>query len=197
MGDYARDTGHLTIIEHGVYALMLDAYYATERPLPKDIDALCRLLRAMTQAEKKAAQSILSQFWKLTDGGWINSRAATEIAKASAQADTNRRIARERTVPRTVPRNGNESFDEPSHERVTPQTPDPRLPDKESEKSPNPNGPTTLKNDNMEILMGIRASTTIGDLNRLLPRIATMHKTKQAFVTPAFALKMKILKEEK
>ena len=45
--------------------------------------------------------------------------------------------------------------------------------------------------------MGIRASTTIGDLNRLLPKIATMHKTRQDSVIPAFNMKMKVLKEEK
>ena len=32
IGDYQRDTGHLSMVEHGSYTLMLDTYYATGRP---------------------------------------------------------------------------------------------------------------------------------------------------------------------
>ena len=31
LGDYARDTGHLSMLEHGAYSLLLDRYYATRR----------------------------------------------------------------------------------------------------------------------------------------------------------------------
>ena len=36
LGDYARDTAHLTMVEHGAYTLLLDRYYATESPIPAD-----------------------------------------------------------------------------------------------------------------------------------------------------------------
>ena len=29
LGDYQRDTGHLSMLEHGAYTLLLDAFYAT------------------------------------------------------------------------------------------------------------------------------------------------------------------------
>ena len=45
IGDYQRDTGHLSLVEHGAYTLMLDTYYATSRPLPKEQSVLFRLLR--------------------------------------------------------------------------------------------------------------------------------------------------------
>ena len=52
IGDYQRDTGHLSLAEHGAYRLMLDAFYATGKPLPADKKALYRLLRAATAVER-------------------------------------------------------------------------------------------------------------------------------------------------
>lgn len=82
IGDYQRDTNHLSILEHGVYALLLDNFYATGKPLPKDEPALARMLRAVTGDERKAIRSVLEQFWVEQDGGYVNSRALAEIVKA-------------------------------------------------------------------------------------------------------------------
>ena len=82
IGDYQRDTGHLSIAEHGAYLLMLQHYYATERPLPTG-KALHRLLRAETRAEREAIDAVVRRFWTECDGGLVNSRADEEIAKAS------------------------------------------------------------------------------------------------------------------
>jgi hypothetical protein len=64
IGDYGRDTGHLSIVEHGAFTLMLDHFYATHKPLPKDRKALYRLLRAESSEEKKAVESVSVQFWR-------------------------------------------------------------------------------------------------------------------------------------
>ncbi|EEO26985.2 DUF1376 domain-containing protein [Oxalobacter paraformigenes] len=32
INSYQKETGHLNLMEHGAYRLMLDAYYATEKP---------------------------------------------------------------------------------------------------------------------------------------------------------------------
>ena len=35
IGDYARDTGHLSLLEHGVYMVLLDYHYASEAGIPE------------------------------------------------------------------------------------------------------------------------------------------------------------------
>ncbi len=78
-GDYSRDTAHLSLAEHGAYALLLDVYYATSRPLPNDRPAVHRICRAFTAAERKAVDSILDQFF-FADGDLLrNARADREI----------------------------------------------------------------------------------------------------------------------
>jgi uncharacterized protein YdaU (DUF1376 family) len=64
IGDYARATGHLSILEHGAYRLMLDHFYGTCRPLPGDRKALYRLLRAEGQAERSAINRVIERFWR-------------------------------------------------------------------------------------------------------------------------------------
>ena len=93
IGDYQRKTGHLSICEHGAYALMLDAHYGTGKPLPPDISKVCRLIRAITAEEQEAVTTVLDQFWKPTEGGWVNKRALEEIEKAGIQATKNKSIA--------------------------------------------------------------------------------------------------------
>ena len=43
IGDYARDTAHLTEMEDLAYRRMLDLYYRAEGPLPSSIDEIARL----------------------------------------------------------------------------------------------------------------------------------------------------------
>jgi uncharacterized protein YdaU (DUF1376 family) len=83
LGDYAKDTVHLTMIEHGAYSVLLDRYYATECGIPAD--QVHRLARARTREEKQAVDSVLSDFFELIEGIWINHRAEEEIAKAKTK----------------------------------------------------------------------------------------------------------------
>lgn len=82
IGDIQRDTGHLSCAEMGVYDRLLDHYYATESALPADIDACCRIARAMNKEERKAVESILKQFFNLTENGYVQGRAEKEIEDA-------------------------------------------------------------------------------------------------------------------
>lgn len=97
IGDYMRDTAHLSLLEHGAYTVLLDTMYATEKTLPSGLDALYRLCRATTRSEREAVKTVAEQFFPVNgDGTRHNNRADHEIAKRGDQSDTNRRIAVER-----------------------------------------------------------------------------------------------------
>jgi uncharacterized protein YdaU (DUF1376 family) len=81
IGDYLRDTSHLTTLEDGTYRRMLDVYYASEKPLPLDFDWLCRLVRAREILEREAVSAVLQQFFEKCEDGYHNKRANEEIRK--------------------------------------------------------------------------------------------------------------------
>lgn len=96
MGDYARDTKHLTMLQHGAYTLLLDAYYATKKPLPKEENIIFRIVSAQKRSEKESVSLILKEFWELTNEGWINARAAKEISESIEKSENNRKSANKR-----------------------------------------------------------------------------------------------------
>ncbi|MGZ8220018.1 MAG: YdaU family protein [Methylobacter sp.] len=83
LGDYAKDTAHLSMLEHGAYSLLLDRYYGTESGIPKD--QAHRLARARSKEEKQAVDAVLDEFFTLKDGVYINQRAEDEITKAQSK----------------------------------------------------------------------------------------------------------------
>ena len=83
IGDYAKDAGHLSMLEHGAYTILLDRYYSTEQGIPEG--KAHRLCRARTDDEVQAVDVVLEEFFELVDGVWINSRAEEEILKARAK----------------------------------------------------------------------------------------------------------------
>jgi uncharacterized protein YdaU (DUF1376 family) len=99
-GDYARDTAHLSLAQHGAYRLLLDDYYSTAAPLPSDVMALYRICRAFDQTEKDAVNSVLAAFFELCGDGYHNARADIELARQSEIrerfSDSGRRAAKER-----------------------------------------------------------------------------------------------------
>ena len=80
IGDYRRRTAHLTLLEHGVYRQLLDQYYLNETPFGLDIAEITRNSCARTAAEKKAVESILSEFFIKTDAGYKHSYCDKTIA---------------------------------------------------------------------------------------------------------------------
>lgn len=83
LGDYAKDAGHLSMLEHGAYSLLLDRYYTTEQPIPAD--QAHRICRARTRDERAAVDAVLAEFFVLKDGVWTNGRADREITKMQAK----------------------------------------------------------------------------------------------------------------
>lgn len=79
LGDYAKDTAHLSMLEHGAYNLLLDRYYSTEEGIPEG--EVYRVTRARTRQERAAIDRVLSEFFSLADGFWIKNRVEEEILK--------------------------------------------------------------------------------------------------------------------
>jgi len=91
MGDYGRDTAHLSLAEHGAYALLLDHYYSTEAALPAELLALYRLCRAFDKSEQKAVESVANMYFPVgEDGLRHNARADREIPKDQRNIETAR-----------------------------------------------------------------------------------------------------------
>jgi uncharacterized protein YdaU (DUF1376 family) len=89
-GDYLRDTGHLSVAEHGIYSLLMANYYATEKPPVADPNAVYRLCRCITDEEKLAADSVVKQFFSVKDGNLHHERIDSEIAKMTERVKANR-----------------------------------------------------------------------------------------------------------
>lgn len=81
IGDYAEATGHLSILEDGVYSRLIRKYYATEKPLPADVKEVQRLICARSRAERAAVQAVLREFFEQRDDGWHNERCDEEIVR--------------------------------------------------------------------------------------------------------------------
>jgi uncharacterized protein YdaU (DUF1376 family) len=96
LGDYAKDTRWLSTYQHGVYALLLDWYYANEKPIPMDI--AYRIVNARSGPERKATQEVLLAFFDLDKhaGFAHNKHADFAIAKFQSKSEVNSLIAKER-----------------------------------------------------------------------------------------------------
>jgi uncharacterized protein YdaU (DUF1376 family) len=89
IGDYRKDTGHLSILEHGVYRQLLDSYYLNEEPLTLDRANLMRTHSIRTADEERALENVLNDFFVRTENGYIHTRCDAEIEafhKKSAKA---------------------------------------------------------------------------------------------------------------
>ena len=78
IGDYRRDTGHLTLLEHGIYRQLIDLYYITERPL--DASAM-RLVCVRTADEEQAYKRVLADFFHEHNGKYFHKRCDREISR--------------------------------------------------------------------------------------------------------------------
>jgi len=87
IGDYERDTGHLTLTQHGALFGLLRTYYAKEGPLPNDLPTLYRIARAFDSAEQKAVRSVVQEFFREGQDGMLHNKRADEQI-----ADDQRRI---------------------------------------------------------------------------------------------------------
>jgi uncharacterized protein YdaU (DUF1376 family) len=93
IGDYRKDTPHLSLIQHGAYLQLLNYLYTTEKPLPDNFEMLCRVCGAVNKAEQTAVREILEQFFDKSDHGFMQARAEREIGGYKGQQDHGRMMA--------------------------------------------------------------------------------------------------------
>lgn len=82
IGDYIRDTSHLSLLEHGIYNKLINVYYVRESPIPDDQAA--RLIGARSKPELAALASVLAEFFTREEDGWRHRRCDKEIAELKA-----------------------------------------------------------------------------------------------------------------
>lgn len=115
LGDYARDTADLSLLEHGAYRVLLDHYYAQHGNLGADKVALYRICKAFTPSERRAVESVAERFFKVNgDGRRHNHRADEEIQKHLGQAAANQIVAEERERKRREHKSLLDDADDPS-----------------------------------------------------------------------------------
>lgn len=98
IGDYAKKAGRLSLLEHGAYTLLIDACYDRER-FPTMSEAI-EWAWARTPEEISAVEFVLSRFFTLVDGLYVQDRIREEIEAYQQNAEKNRQIATEREAKR-------------------------------------------------------------------------------------------------
>jgi uncharacterized protein YdaU (DUF1376 family) len=97
IGDYRRDTAHLSLLEHGIYRQLIDWYYLDEQPIPKETQVVYRRLSARTQEEQNAVDIVLKEFFSVDDGsdvGHVHRRIDRDIAEYNKKCDHNRAVGK-------------------------------------------------------------------------------------------------------
>ena len=132
MGDYLKDTAHLSLLEHGIYGRLLDVYYTREAAIPSE--QVARLIGARSKDERAALDVVLQEFFVLEAGNWHQARCDSEIAVYQKRVEHNQRVGKLGGRPRKSAANPkpannpagfeNEPADNPPQSPVPrPQTP--------------------------------------------------------------------------
>ncbi len=96
IGDYRKDTGHLTMLEHGAYRQLIDLYYLDENPLPVEEVRVMRLACARSTDEKEAVKNVLSDFFEKTSDGYRHKRCDAELERIYEKSEKARQSAKAR-----------------------------------------------------------------------------------------------------
>ena len=100
IGDYLKDTSHLSLLEHGIYSRLLDVYYTRECSI--DDGMVARVIGARSKEERAALDTVLSEFFTLEGGMWSHSRCDREIERYQKKAERNREVGKLGGRPRKV-----------------------------------------------------------------------------------------------
>ena len=98
IGDYHKKAGRLSMLEHGAYTLLIDSCYDREQfPTLEEANDWAW---ARTDAELAAVKFVLSKFFTLEDGVYVQNRIKEELDEYKEKSEINSRIAQEREANR-------------------------------------------------------------------------------------------------
>ncbi len=80
INDYIGQTFCLSLLEHGIFLLLRNRYYQTEKPLPADAALLADVIGAKKAHEKQALATVLRKMFVLNDGVYMHEGIEKEIA---------------------------------------------------------------------------------------------------------------------
>lgn len=122
VGDYHRDTMHLSTLEHGAYRLLMDAYWINQGPLPDDDRKLSNIVK-LSLSDWSAIRSTIASFFQITDEEprlWIHKRIDFELSKALKQKKSKSLAAYNTNKKRWGNRSLSESLSESQKGRSSP-----------------------------------------------------------------------------
>lgn len=96
IGDYASATRHLSWAEDAAYRRLLDVYYVRESALPAEKRQVYRLVLATTEEQREAVDTVLGEFFELTEAGYTHKRCDLELAAAKEKSSKAAQSARAR-----------------------------------------------------------------------------------------------------
>ena len=130
IGDYRRDTTHLSPIEHYIYRTLIDWYYLDEKPIPKKTQVVMRRLNLAFDEHENSLKNILDDFFIEKDDGFYLERIEKDIVKYQNQIKKNQENGKKGGRPKKNDQQESEKnpsgFDAVSYENPN-----------ESEKNPN------------------------------------------------------------
>ena len=98
IGDYHKKAGRLSLLQHGVYSILMDAIYDREKfPTKQEAIDWCW---ASTPEEVAAVELVLNKFFTNGNGVYKQKRIEDEINAFQNRSETNKRIAIERETKR-------------------------------------------------------------------------------------------------
>jgi uncharacterized protein YdaU (DUF1376 family) len=120
IGDFLKDTGHLSNDQMGVYLRMLWKYYLDEKPLKDDCESIAFAMRS----DEKTVHLILRHFFVLHEDGWRHNRCDKEIAdfhqkKEKAANSANARWNGAKTMRAHIERNTDAHLFDANQEPIT------------------------------------------------------------------------------
>lgn len=126
VGDYLSDTGHLTVVEHGAYLLLIMRYWQ-DGGLPTDEKLIARYAHLTAEQWSESRDVLVALF----DEGWKHKRIDAELAKASEiigkrkEAGKQRQLGKSAASAEHVLSTSSYAGVPPSHEHIPDKTPPP------------------------------------------------------------------------